>query len=56
MPMPTFSGETTSLGSTRVYRAVISGHRESPPVQRIRRNEAPEVTGGDSSRQLPINS
>ena len=41
-------------GLPGVYEAVISGHRESPPVQRIRRNEAPEVTGGDSSRQLPI--
>jgi hypothetical protein len=37
-----------------VYEAVITGHRESPPVQRIRHDEAPEVTGGDSSRQLPI--
>jgi hypothetical protein len=54
MPMSQFSDETTPLGSTRGYTAVISGHRESPPVQRIRRNEAPEMTGGDSSRQLPI--
>ena len=41
-------------GLPGVYETVISGHRESPPVQRIRCNEAPEVTGGDSSRQLPI--
>src|SRR5688500_7955453 len=41
-------------GLPRVYAAAISGHRESPPVQRIRCNEAPEVTDGDSSRQLPI--
>jgi hypothetical protein len=32
------------------------GHerRESPSVQMIRRNEAPEVTGGDSKRQAPV--
>src|SRR5919106_3396406 len=41
-------------GLPGVYGAVISGHRESPPVQRIRHNEAPEVTGDDSSGQLPI--
>ena len=41
-------------GLPGVYEAVISGHRESRPVQRIRRNEAPEVTGDDSSRQSPI--
>jgi hypothetical protein len=41
-------------GLPGVYEAVISGHPESPPVRRIRCNEAPEVTGGDSSRQLPI--
>ena len=41
-------------GPPGVYEAFISSHRESPRVQRIRLNEAPEVTGGDSSRQLPI--
>jgi hypothetical protein len=43
-----------SPGPPGVYEAVISGHRESPPVQRIRHSDAPEATGGDSSRQLPI--
>jgi hypothetical protein len=38
-------------GSTRLSSR---GHRESPPVQRIPRNHAPEVTGGDTSRRVPI--
>jgi hypothetical protein len=42
------------LSAISIVEAVISGHRESPPVQRIPHHEAPEVTGGDSSRQLPI--
>jgi hypothetical protein len=41
-------------GLPRVYAGAISGHWESPPVQRIRCNKAPKVTHGDSSRQLPI--
>src|SRR5918994_1017349 len=48
------SERPSGRGPPGVYEAVIPGHRESPPVQRIRRNEAPEVTGGDSSRPLSI--
>jgi hypothetical protein len=54
MPMSRFLERQPRRGLPGVYEAVISGHRESPPVQRIRRKEAPEVTGGDSSRQMPI--
>ncbi len=54
MPILGFLERQLRRGLPGVYEAVISGHRESPPVQRIRRNEAPEVTGGDSRRQLPI--
>jgi hypothetical protein len=53
-PRPRFLSRQPRRGLPGVYNAVISGHRESPPVQRIRRNEAPEATGGDSSRQWPI--
>jgi hypothetical protein len=41
-------------GLPGVYGAVISGHRQSPPVQKIRRTEGPELTGGDTTRRLPI--
>ena len=54
MPMSSFSGETTSLGSTRGLRGCHLGSPRVTSSPRIRRNESPEVTGGDSSRQLPI--
>jgi hypothetical protein len=41
-------------GLPGVYEAVISGHRESPPVLRIRRHEPTEVTGDGTKRQSPI--
>jgi hypothetical protein len=41
-------------GLRGVYAAALSGHQESPPVQKIRRNEAPELTANDSTRQAPI--
>jgi hypothetical protein len=41
-------------GLPGVYGGVIPGHRESPSVRRFGGTERPGVTGGDSSRQLPI--
>jgi len=46
---PCFSGATTLSGLSGVYGGVILGHGESPSVQTIRRNEAPEVAPGDST-------
>jgi hypothetical protein len=54
MPMSRFLERQLPWGLPGVYEAVISGHRESPPVQRIRRNEAPEATSGGTKRHLPI--
>ena len=42
------------MGLPGVYETVPSGHQESRPVGKIRRNEGPEVPGDDSTRQGPI--
>jgi hypothetical protein len=41
-------------GLPGVYEAVISGHREPPPVQKVRLGHAPEVTGDGTTRRVPI--
>src|ERR687892_813463 len=41
-------------GPPGVYGAVLSGHRESLPVRRVRSTKRPEVTGDGTTRQLPI--
>ncbi len=53
-PVRSDSGDNFPRGLPRVYAVVISGHRESPPVQSIRRAERPEVTPGDGGDTGPI--
>jgi hypothetical protein len=51
---PRFLERQLQRGLPGVYEAVISGHRESPPVRRIGRSKGPEVTGDGPTRQAPI--